>query len=99
MDAYDIEYTDEAFDDLGWFKKHEQREVLDGINQNLQHEPEKLTRNRFPMRPNQTADWELRIGRFRVFYDVDQAARLVLIVAIGRKEGNKVYIQGEGGEL
>lgn len=28
------------------------------------------TRNRNPLRPNETSQWELRIGKYRVFYDV-----------------------------
>jgi mRNA-degrading endonuclease RelE of RelBE toxin-antitoxin system len=40
-----------------------------------------------------------RIDRFRVFYDVDEVVSIVKIEAIGYKEGNKLYIQGEEYEL
>jgi hypothetical protein len=33
------------------------------------------TRNRKPLRDNPLADWELRVGRFRVFYEVDAEER------------------------
>ena len=44
------------------------------------------------------ADWELRLGPdncFRVFYRVDTAAREVDILAIGVKDGNRLFIGGE----
>jgi mRNA-degrading endonuclease RelE of RelBE toxin-antitoxin system len=44
------------------------------------------------------ATWELRFGprnSFRAFYDVDNDARIVLILAIGVKKGNRLFIGGE----
>ena len=41
------------------------------------------------------ADWELRIRQHRVFYEVDEAAARVRIVAVGYKEHNKLFIGGE----
>ena len=29
--------------------------------------------------------WELRIGEYRVFYDIDEAARLVSVLAVREK--------------
>lgn len=47
------------------------------------------------MRPNEIAGWELKIGKFRVFYNVEEPVRVVTIEAIGVKLGNRVYIRGE----
>jgi mRNA-degrading endonuclease RelE of RelBE toxin-antitoxin system len=57
------------------------------------------TRNRKLLRENPLADWELRVGRFRVFYEVDAGNRLVRVVAVGAKEGNRLRIGGEEVEL
>jgi mRNA-degrading endonuclease RelE of RelBE toxin-antitoxin system len=46
------------------------------------------------MEPNALADWELRIGDYRVFYDIDSAAATVKIKAIGYKEHNRLFIRG-----
>ena len=52
------------------------------------------------MRPNPLAPWELRIGELRVYYDVEETPRrLVLIRAIGVKERNRVLIGSEELEL
>ena len=57
------------------------------------------TRNRKRLRPNETAEWELRIGKFRVFYDVDEVVFIVAIEAIARKKGDSLSFQGEEQEL
>lgn len=44
------------------------------------------------LRPNPLAPWELRVGTLRVFYDVDERADLVNVLAIGVKKGNRLLI-------
>lgn len=51
------------------------------------------------LRPNALAEWELRLGKFRVFYDVDEQAATVKVEAIGTKEGSTLFIHGEEYEL
>ncbi len=92
---FEIEFTAEAEQDLKWFRKSEQTEILDGIESQLRYEPTVETRNRKRLRPNQTAEWEMRVGKFRVFYDVDTVVRIVHIEAVGLKVGNKVFFRGE----
>jgi len=96
---HEIEFTDEALADLKWFKKREQSEILDGIESNLRYEPSVETRNRKRLRPNETAEWELRIAQYRVFYDVDVVVRIVSIEAIGYKVGSILRFRGQEGEL
>ncbi|MCX6048269.1 MAG: type II toxin-antitoxin system RelE/ParE family toxin [Chloroflexi bacterium] len=96
---YEIEFADEALADLKWFKTYEQNEILDGIEANLYYEPTSETRNRGLLRPNQTSAWKLRLGNFRVYYDVDTSLNIVLIVAIGLKVGNLVLFRGSARNL
>jgi hypothetical protein len=55
------------------------------------------------MRPNAVAPWELRVGDYRVFYDLEPADEdgvpKVVILAIGLKMGNRVLIGDEEHEL
>ena len=62
-------------------------------------ENEEETRNRKLLRDNPVADWELRVGEFRVFYEVDVDEHRVRIVAVGHKEHNRLFIGGEEIEL
>jgi len=96
---YDIEFTSSAIEDLKALKKSEQPEILDGIESQLRHEPSVETRNRKRLHPNPVAEWELRIGRFRVFYNIEEQVRIVSVEAVGFKIGNLLFIRKERGEL
>lgn len=96
---YDIELTPQATEDLQWFRKHEQQEIIETINQQLRYEPLTKTRNRKPLRANETADWELRIRHFRVLYSVDAVVRIVEIQRIGEKRGNRFFFRGRQEDL
>lgn len=96
---YAIEFSDEAIKDLRSFKKREQSEILDGIEMHLRYEPASEARNRKRLRPNETAEWELRLDQYRVFYDVDEVVRIVSVTAIGLKIGNLLRFRGKGKTL
>ena len=70
------------------------------IEVQLKFEPTVETSSRRPLkrRADFEGEWELRIGhdnRFRIFYGVDVEHHEVLILAIGVKEGNRLFIDGE----
>ena len=74
--------------------------IRTSIEDELQVEPDVETRNRKPLKRPVTfeAEWELRFGpdnRFRVFYDIDMDSHEVHILAIGVKEGNRLFIGGK----
>ena len=68
---------------MKWFKKREQNIILDTIYAQLPYEPNVQTRNRFRRRDNEIAEWELRVAQFRVYYNVEETARIVSIEAVG----------------
>jgi len=93
--AYTIDYTASAECDLAVFRTYEQRLIVDAIDQQLVAEPHQETRNRKLLDSNPLAVWELRIGRYRVFYDVNTVTRLVLVKAVGWKDHNTLYLRGK----
>lgn len=97
---YRIEYSPETEKHLRLLTARQRATVLDGVDEQLIHEPTVETRKRKPMRPNPMAPWELRIGNLRVYYDVeDEPDPVVHIRAIGIKERNQVRIGKEVIEL
>jgi mRNA-degrading endonuclease RelE of RelBE toxin-antitoxin system len=96
---FGIEFTLDAIDDMRLLRKYERQQIVETIQDQLAHQPAEETRNRKKLRPNQLAEWELRIGRFRVFYDIDVQASRVKIEAVGYKRGNRLLIHGEEYEL
>jgi addiction module RelE/StbE family toxin len=90
-----ISFTDSALKDLKHLQKAKQTLILEGVEEQLVHEPLKETKNRKPLRPNDLSSWELRIGDLRVFYDVEETANEVDIKAVGWKVHEKLFIRGK----
>jgi mRNA-degrading endonuclease RelE of RelBE toxin-antitoxin system len=96
---FEVVFTDSALGDLRHLKKAGQNVILDAVEQQLRANPQEETRNRKPLRPNNLSSWEMRVGAYRVFYDVDDTQEKVTIKAVGRKEHNKLFIRGKGYDL
>ena len=90
-----LEFTPEALEDLRRLRVYEQRQIFDAAQAHLSHHPDQVSRNRKRLRPNKLAEWALRVGSFRVFYDIDSERQIVIIETIGSKQGNKLFIGGE----
>ncbi len=93
---YRIEYSPEAEEHLRALTARQQAIILDAVDRQLTYEPLVETKNRKPMRPNPLAPWELRIGAFRVYYDVEDTPEpVVSVLAVGLKRKNRIWIGGE----
>ena len=92
---FKIEFTPEAIEDLRLFRKNNRKRIVDEIEKQLKHQPAEETRNRKRLRPNELAEWELRVDKFRVFYDIDEEEEIVKIEAIGFKKGSTLIIHRE----
>jgi mRNA-degrading endonuclease RelE of RelBE toxin-antitoxin system len=91
--VYIVEFAQSVREQLKYLSADQRSRVLGGIGKHLVHEPMRETRKRKPLRPNPIAPWELRLGELRVFYDVVQGeTNVVQILAVGRKEGNRLFI-------
>ena len=92
---YRVEYADDISDDLAGLRAYDRKRILDRLEKQLRYEPSKITKNRKPLHglvpPWEHTDpvWELRIGEYRVFYDVDEQASLVTVRAIRNKPPHK----------
>jgi len=90
-----IEYAESVTDDLMAFRVFDRRRVLDQIEEQLTHQPTSAARNKkvitglIPPWEHDPPLWELRIGEFRVFYDVDEETAKVMIRAVRRKPPHK----------
>ncbi len=95
MVTYHIDFTQAARGDLASFSVYEQKRIVDDVKRQLTHEPTIETHNRKELRDNPVARWELRIGKYRVFYEVEPETATVLIAAVGSKVHNMLYIRGK----
>jgi mRNA-degrading endonuclease RelE of RelBE toxin-antitoxin system len=97
--SFAVEFTTRARENMKALRKRDQQIVYDAVAVQLIDQPDQPTRNRKQLEENALAPWELRVGDFRVFYDVDAEAERVVVIAVGTKEHNTLRIGGEEIEL
>lgn len=92
---YEIKYAEGITDDLASLRAFDLRQILDSIEKQLAHEPTRPNRNRkileglVPPWEHVEPVWELRVGEYRVFYDVNEQTMLVMVRAIRHKPPHK----------
>ena len=92
---YKIEYAEGITRDLETLRAYDRKHILDRLEKQLRYEPTKDTKNRkslpglIPPWEYIEPVWELRVGEYRVFYDVDEDVSLVMIRAIRYKPPHK----------
>jgi mRNA-degrading endonuclease RelE of RelBE toxin-antitoxin system len=92
---YTIKFVAGVVGDLAALRLYDRRRVLDRIDTELGDAPIAETRNRKllpglqPPWDQELPIWELRVGEYRVFYDVQEQARLVTVRAIRLKPPHK----------
>ena len=74
MAKHDIEVTDEAKADLSYYTAFERKVITSELRKQRTHQPQVETKNRKKLRDNPLASWALRVGKFRVFYEIDETA-------------------------
>ena len=95
MCVYEVALVEGAVQELAALKAFDRNRLLEAIEDQLQNEPAVETRNRkklFGLIPPFEAVlpvWELRVGDFRLFYDVDEAEKSVTVRAIRHKPPHK----------
>jgi mRNA-degrading endonuclease RelE of RelBE toxin-antitoxin system len=94
--AWNVEIKEAAIEHLQWFGKKTGRKLLSAALEHLQQDPLAETKNQKQLRPNRIAQRELRLfGKYRVLFSVDEEERLVTIIMVGEKRGNRLLVAGE----
>jgi mRNA-degrading endonuclease RelE of RelBE toxin-antitoxin system len=94
--AWSVELKQSVLDDFRWFGKRDGRQVLKEAIQRLAADPLLETCQVKTLRPNSVAERELRLfGKYRVLFNIDQQTRVVTIVLVGEKRGDRLIVQGE----
>ncbi|HYS47596.1 MAG TPA: type II toxin-antitoxin system RelE/ParE family toxin [Xanthobacteraceae bacterium] len=65
--------------------------ILDAMETHLRHEPDRVSRSRIKrLRGTFTAAYRLRVGDYRVFYDIVEA-KVVVIAVLHKRETAEFY--------
>ena len=95
---FEVKLTRSADSDLDVYTAREQRIILDAISGLLEVDADVPTKRRRQLRLNPLAPWELRIGDYRVFYEIREE-RIVRVLSVGHKEHNVLFIRGRRVEI
>ena len=83
---YVIRFATEAIEDLGSMRAFDRASVRQEITQHLTHAPTHVSRSRIKrMTQPFWSEYRLRVGDFRVYYNVTENERSVGILRIVRK--------------
>jgi mRNA interferase RelE/StbE len=83
MARYAIQYDQTAVDDLRALRRVDQVAILDAIERHLLDQPTRVSRQAIKkLEPPVLAEYRLRVGEYRVFYDVYEDRQAVLVVAV-----------------
>jgi mRNA-degrading endonuclease RelE of RelBE toxin-antitoxin system len=91
---FEVILVPSAEGDLEHYTKREQGIILDALRAFLGEDADRETRRKKRLRDNPLAPWELRVGEFRVFYEIAEH-QLARVLAIGHKQHNDLFIRGE----
>jgi mRNA-degrading endonuclease RelE of RelBE toxin-antitoxin system len=93
---YEVRFSRDVEAQLARLDARDRNTLLDAIEQQLTHQPDVPTRHRKLLRENPLADWELRVGEYRVSCDIGGDPSIVMILAIGLKSHGVLRIDGKG---
>ena len=92
---YKIKLSESVEKDLKRIKAYDRNIILDAVEEQLSHIPNIETKNRkilvslIPPFEAVPPIWELRVGEYRVFYDVDEEEQKIYVRAIRKKPPHK----------
>ncbi len=92
MERFTLFLKPSAIKDLDRLRKYDAVSVADGIEKFLSYSPTKESRSRVKkLRGIADPDYRLRLGDYRVFYNVDVVERRVKVLRILHKEQTRKY--------
>lgn len=95
--TFRIQLVEAAKADLRRLRGADRAKVLDRIETHLTYEPTMQSRSRIKrLRPGTYPPYRLRVGDIRVYYDVDEARHLVVVLGIVSKSESTAWLTGPG---
>ena len=93
---FEIILAPEAVEDIKGLKAHHRRMVRDYLERHLRHEPTKQSKSRVKrLRGVRRPQFRLRVGEFRIYYDVSEKRVEVLAIIPKSQAGAWLESQGE----
>jgi len=93
--AWTVELAESVLEDLRCLGRRTSRMLLAELMQRLSADPLARTRNMKTLRPNPIAQRELRLfGKYRALFNFDRPQKRVVVLVVGEKRGNALFVRG-----
>jgi mRNA-degrading endonuclease RelE of RelBE toxin-antitoxin system len=92
---YTLRFVRDVVKDLRTVPAFHRKQIVSAVEAQLLHTPSIATKNRkqlanlIPPWPAEPPIWELRVGMYRVFYDVDEEEKVVTVRAVRKKASGR----------
>lgn len=87
---YEVLYDPGVLQDLKKLHSSQHQKILKQIHKKLPHSPQDYGR---PLRHDLKGCWRLRVGDYRVIYEIRRQAKQVVIWLINQRKDDEVYIE------
>lgn len=94
---FEIDVTESAKADLDAIRPYYRRQILDEIEGQLRFTPTRESRSRIKrLQLLDSPAYRLRVGEFRIFYDVDESVGVVTVLRVLSKDASLAYLDDLG---
>ena len=92
MKRFEIILKRSAVNDMDDLRKHDATAIANRMEKHLRHEPDKESKSRIKrLKGIDTPDYRLRVGKYRVFYSIDEAEGKVVVLRVMHKDQTHEY--------
>jgi len=94
MLEYEIQLKPSAVKDMDRLRKYDATIVGDGMESHLSHHPTRESKSRIKrLKGISDPDYRLRVGNYRVFYNVHETQRRVDVLRVLHKDQTRQYYE------
>ena len=92
MTRFEIILKQSAVRDMDALRKYDASAIADGMERHLSHKPGRISKSRIKkLKGIKDPDYRLRIGRYRIFYSIEEAQGRVIVLRIMHKDQTQEY--------
>jgi mRNA interferase RelE/StbE len=94
MSRFEIHLQPSAVGDLNRLRKYDVALVTDAMAKHLAQAPDRQSKSRIKrLRGLSNPDYRLRVGDFRIFYNIDEYANTVIVLRVLHKDQTRQYYE------
>jgi len=92
MSKFEIILKQSAVHDMDGLRKYDATAIADSMEKHLVHKPDKVSKSRIKkLRGIKDPDYRLRVGKYRIFYTIEEDEGRVVVLRVMHKDQTHEY--------